>query len=96
MTFRITRRDDPQVTVLKIDGWLEAEGLPALERELGRDGGPPRPLALDLAGLRQADEAAVILLRRLMASGARLVDCAPYLALRLAPTTGPDGRDVPE
>ncbi len=85
MTFRITRLDDHRQTVLTVDGWLEAEGLPDLERELDRARGvSPAGLILDLSGLRQADEAAVELLRRLAAGGARLTNCPPYLALRLA------------
>jgi hypothetical protein len=95
MTFRITRLEHPQGAVLKIDGWLRAEGLPDLEKEIENAfGDPPPGLTLDLAGLRQADEATVGLLRRLAAGGARLVDCPPYLALRLGVPTSPDGHDA--
>ena len=93
MTFRITRLDDPKGPRLKVDGWLEAEGLSDLEKEVEHAcGDPSAGLTLDLAGLRHADEAAAVLLRRLAAGGARLIDCPPYLALRLAAPAGPDGR----
>lgn len=91
MTFRITRREDAQGTRVKIDGRLEADGLAALVLAC-RD--PAAGLTLDLAGLRQADEAALALLRRLAAVGARLVGCPPYLALRLAMPSRPDGHDA--
>ncbi|MGE5155262.1 MAG: hypothetical protein ACM3ST_14775, partial [Bdellovibrio bacteriovorus] len=89
MTFRITRLDDPQRTVIKVDGWLQAKGLPDLERELDRiRGDASAGMTLDLSGLRQADEAAVELLRGLAAGGAQFINCPPYLALRLAPPGG--------
>jgi ABC-type transporter Mla MlaB component len=96
MTFRITRLDDHRQTVLKVDGWLEAEGLPDLERELDRARRVSLAgLTLDLSGLRQADEAAVELLRRLAAGGARFINCPPYLALRLAPPGSRNGHEAP-
>lgn len=96
MTFRITRLDDPEQTILKVDGWLQAGGLADLERELERAlDNASAGLTLDLSGLRQADEAAVELLRRLAAGGARLTNCPPYLALRIAAPGGRNGHEVP-
>jgi anti-anti-sigma regulatory factor len=96
MTFRITRLDEPQGTVLKVDGWLDAAGLPDLQREIDRAASASSTgLTLDLAGLRQADEAAVELLRRLAAGGARFINCPPYLALRLAPPGSRKGHEAP-
>lgn len=96
MTFRITRLDDPQQTVLKVDGWLRAEGLADLERELERAlDNASTGLTLDLSGLRQADEAAVELLRRLAVGGAQFINCPPYLALRLAPPGDRKGHEAP-
>ena len=96
MTFRITRLDDAQGPVLKVDGWLQAEGLPDLEREIGRVWvAGPAGLGLDLGGLRQADDASLWLLRRLLLGGARLIDCPPYLALRLSSAAGPQGHEAP-
>lgn len=96
MTFRITRLDDPEQTILKVDGWLQAEGLADLERELERalENATAR-LTLDLSGLRLADEAAVELLRRLAAGGARLTNCPPYLALRIAAPGDRNGHEAP-
>ena len=95
MTFRITRLDDAQGPVLKVDGWLQAEGLPDLEREIwGVCGVGSAGLGLDLGGLRQADDASLCLLRRLVLGGARLIDCPPYLALRLSSAAGPQGHEA--
>ncbi|MCU0835854.1 MAG: hypothetical protein MUC77_15705 [Chromatiaceae bacterium] len=91
MTFRITRLDDSQRAVVKIDGQLEVESLAELLLACGDPSSGP---TLDLGGLRQADEAALALLRRLAAGGARLVGCPPYLALRLGLPAGPDGHDA--
>jgi hypothetical protein len=91
MTFRITRLLDGQTTVVKIDGRLEVEGLPELVVACGDPASGP---ILDLAGVRQADAAAVELLRRLAAAGARLAGCPPYLALRLGVPAAPDGHDA--
>ncbi len=81
MTLRITRVDDPRGTVLKVDGMPRAAELDELRRACAR---PTAGLTLDLTGLRHADEAAISLLRSLGAAGARLINCPPYLALRLA------------
>jgi hypothetical protein len=35
MTFRITRVDEQRRTILKLDGWLQADGLAELERTCG-------------------------------------------------------------
>lgn len=96
MTFRITRLKDSRGPVLKVAGWLQAEGLPELEREIAGARSPgPAGLGLDLGGLRQADEASLCLLRRLVQEGARLIDCPPYLELRLATAAGPQGHEAP-
>lgn len=96
MTFRITRLDDPERTVLKVDGWLKAQGLPALEWELERARGDASAgLLLELSGLRGADDAAVELLRRLAAGGARFINCPPYLALRIAAPGDRNGHEAP-
>lgn len=81
MTFRITRVADPRGAVLKVDGEPRAAELDELRRACAL---PSARLTLDLAGLRHADEAAIAFLRNLGTAGARLVNCPPYLALRLA------------
>jgi anti-anti-sigma regulatory factor len=91
MTFRLTRLDGPAGVVLKIDGWLSAGGVPALEREVQCAlADRSATLTLDLEELRQADDAAAVLLRRLVADGARLTNCPPYLALRLNAAARPE------
>lgn len=88
MTFRITRVDDPRGTTLKVDGWLQADGLAEFERTCGD---PSDRLTLDLRGLRQADEASLAVLRRLRAAGATFVGLSSYLTLRLGPA-GPEDK----
>ena len=91
MTFRLTRLDGPAGVVLKIDGWLSAGGVPELEREVQCAlADRSASLTLDLGELRQADDTAAALLCRLVADGARLTNCPPYLALRLASAVKPD------
>lgn len=84
MTFRITRVDEPQRTILKVDGWLQADGLAEFERTCGD---PSAGLTLDMRGLRQADEASLALLRRLRAAGATFEGLSAYLTLRLGPVS---------
>jgi hypothetical protein len=88
MTFRITRLGSPLSNVVKVDGWLRAEGLAELENACGD---PSAGLILDIRELRQADEASLGLLRRLAAGGARIINCSPYFALLLAVQADPTG-----
>jgi hypothetical protein len=95
MNFRLTRFDGPAGVVLKIDGWLSADGVPELEREVQCAlASGSATLTLDLEELRQADETAAVLLRRLVADGARLANCPPYLALRLNAAARPEDPDA--
>lgn len=66
--------------MLKIDGRLQSEDLPELERVCADD---LQGLELDLSGLRGVDESAVALLRRLRTQGVRLTGVSAYVALRL-------------
>lgn len=88
MTFRITRIDDQRRTILKLDGWLQADGLAEFERTCGD---PSARLTLDLRGLRQADDASLAVLRRLRAAGVNFEGLSPYLNLRLGPA-GPEDK----
>lgn len=91
MTFRITRLDAPGGTLVKVDGWLEADGIAELERVCAEPSAGR--LTVDLGDLRQADASALDLLRRAAARGTRLVNCSPYLALLLGEPADPTGHD---
>jgi hypothetical protein len=82
--------DSPEGDLIKVDGWLQSEGLAELERACGE---PRSGLILDLRELRQADEAPLGLLRRLTAGGARIINCSPYFALLLGVQADPTGHD---
>lgn len=94
MTFRITQVEGPDGTLLQVDGWLDADGLAALERACA---GAAGALTLDLTGLKQADESALGFLRGLQAAGVKLAGLSPYLAMRMAPRRdlGASGRQGP-
>ncbi|MEA3276080.1 MAG: hypothetical protein U9Q81_12460 [Pseudomonadota bacterium] len=80
MTFRITRTVGENGTLLRVDGRLNRDGLGELERASET---AIKPLTIDLAGLRFADDAALAALRRLEKAGARLIGASQYLELRL-------------
>lgn len=90
MTFRITRLGSPRGNLIKVDGWLQADGLGELESACGD---PSAGQILDLRELRQADEASLGLLRRLTAGGARIINCSPYFALLLGVQADQTGHD---
>lgn len=90
VTFRMTRLDTPGGSLVKVDGWLQADGIAELERVCGE---PSAGLTLDLGDLRQADASALGALRRAAARGARLVNCSPYLTLLLGEPADPAGHD---
>ena len=65
---------------MHVAGRLVGEGV----EELGRVcSGVSRPLRIDLAGLLQADELGLSLLRSLRESGAELADVSPFIGLLL-------------
>jgi hypothetical protein len=80
VTIRISTLEGNHERVVRVDGWLAACDVLALEAEVG-DG--VRGTRLDLAELRSADAAGVVALRGLQARGAVLHGAAPFLRLLL-------------
>ena len=76
MALRITVSTDGQTTEVRLEGRLEAIGVPDLQ-ESCRSAGPP--LRLDLSGLRSADEVGVQALQLLRAQGAEFCGASPYI-----------------
>jgi hypothetical protein len=68
-------------TVVKVDGWLGAAGVPALLQTCSE---AEPPLVLDLRDLRDAEPEGVAALRRLVAAGAVVDAVSPYIALLLS------------
>jgi anti-anti-sigma regulatory factor len=85
---RITCSSVPGWKLVQIDGRLEEEGLPELERTLAWLTGPVR---LELAGLTSVDGAGLDALRALRARGLSLHGASPYVALLLDPDGPPEG-----
>jgi hypothetical protein len=80
VTVRITTFDEDRGRVVRVDGWLVAGDVAALE---GAVGDRVRGTRLELADLRSADAAGVAALRGLAEHGARLHGTAPFLRLLL-------------
>lgn len=80
MTVIITRLDEAHGRTVRVDGWLVAGDLVALEEAMGDE---VRGMRLDLAELRSADAAGIGALRGLEARGAELWRATPYLRLLL-------------
>ena len=76
MVFRITRVDDENGTLLRVDGQLSLEGLSELEHASEK---ASTPLTIDLTDLRLADEPSLEALRHLESGGAKLVGASQYL-----------------
>jgi hypothetical protein len=87
VTIRITSVVEGPGRTVRIDGWLAARDVAALEEAVGDR---VRGMRLELADLRSADAAGVIALRGLEARGARLHGAAPFLRLLLGEGTSVD------
>jgi hypothetical protein len=93
VTIRITSLDKSDGRIVRVDGWLAACDVAALEETIGDRA---RGTRLELADLRSADAAGVIALRGFEARGALLHGAAPFLRLLLgagtnsAPSQGAD------
>jgi hypothetical protein len=93
VTIRITGIEKGGRRVVRVDGWLAADDVAALEGALGDR---VRGTRIELADLRSADAAGVSALRDLEARGALLHRPAPFLRLLLGqrrngePTSGTD------
>jgi anti-anti-sigma regulatory factor len=80
VTIRIsTRRDGPR-EVVAVDGRLDADVVPELERVIAE---LSAPVCMDLAGLKSADEAGLGVLRALLAHGVAVTGASPYFRLLL-------------
>ena len=77
----ITVTDEPAGTCIQVDGWLEGDGVAALERVLTAT---PAPACLLARDLRRADGAGLSVLRRLAEQGTPLEKLSPYMQLLLA------------
>ena len=80
MTLRISDRADDETKVLKLDGKLTHEEVPALYGAVEIKGAP---LRLDLTHLLYADGDGLSALRQLRETGVSLQGVSPYIALLL-------------
>jgi hypothetical protein len=90
VTVRISFAAEGHERVVRIDGWLVASDVAALDEAVGSQ---PRGTRLELADLRSADAAGIGALRGLAARGATLHGAAPFLRLLIGEETR-DGRPV--
>ena len=75
---------DPEVSVLKVEGWLCGAEVSVLEQEGASALGRSRVLALDLSGLRAIDRRGLALLKGWPAARLELREPSVYLATRLS------------
>jgi hypothetical protein len=77
---RLTVVEREDLTVIRVDGRLVADGIPDLEEacRVAR-----RPLVLDLTHLATTDDTGVVALRRLTGEGVHLLGASPYIGLLL-------------
>ena len=76
MTIRITTSKENKVTTIRVEGRLNAEAVPDLQREVKF---ASAPLRLDLSGLIWADAEGIKELRALSAKGAELRGVSAYI-----------------
>jgi len=76
MALRITASSDGRTAEVRVEGRLEAVGVPDLQESCRSAG---LPLRLDLSGLRSADEVGVHALQLLQAQGAEFCGMSPYI-----------------
>ena len=84
MTIRITTSKDNKATTIRVEGRLNAEAVPDLQREVKL---ASAPLRLDLSGLISADIEGIKELRALSAKGAELQDASAYIRQLLDATS---------
>ena len=80
MQLRIVVSLEGSRTIIQVDGRLDAEGVPELEK-VTRD--ESAALCLDLSGLRLADAEGIAALLRLQQAGAVIQGASPYFKLLL-------------
>ena len=76
MTVRITTSKENTAMTIRVEGRLNAEAVPDLQREVKRAGAP---LRLDLSGLISADAEGIKELRALSANGVELRGASAYI-----------------
>jgi len=84
MTIRITTTKENGATTIRVEGRLDAEAAPDLQREVKRAGAPVR---LDLSGLMSADAEGIKELQALSAKGAELRGASAYIRQLLDATS---------
>ncbi len=84
MTVRITTSKETTATTIRVEGRLNAEAVPDLQREVKRAGAP---LRLDLSGLISADAEGIKELQALSAKGAELRGASAYFRQLLDATS---------
>ena len=84
MTIRITTAKENRATTIRVEGRLDAEAVPDLQREVKQAGAPQQ---LDLSGLISADTEGIKELRALSAKGAELRRASAYLRQLLDATS---------
>ena len=87
VTVRITSFEKGHGRVVRVDGWLAAADVAALEEVVGDR---VRGTRLELGELRSADTLGVAALRGLAARGATLHGAAPFLRLLIGEGTDDD------
>jgi hypothetical protein len=93
MTFRLKVIQRGEMSVVKVDGTLTAEGCTEF---LGTVHGCGYPLRLDLTDLRCADEEVLRVLRSLEEDGAEIVGASHYIAMLLGISTdNPESEPLP-
>lgn len=81
---RITRVEVTPTTIhLRLEGRIVGEWVRLLEEELATSGACTQHFILDLAGVGFANDAALAILERALARGARLAACSPLIAALL-------------
>jgi len=93
VTVKITIFDEKGRRVVRVDGWLTAGDVAAMEEAMEE---PVRGTRIDLTDLRSADGAGRAALRALEARGAELLGTRPYLRLLLGEGSGHDGHSDQE
>ncbi len=84
MAIRITTAKENNATTIRVEGRLDLEAVPDLQREVKRAGAPVR---LDLSGLMSADAEGIKELQALSAKGAELRGASAYIRQLLDATS---------
>ncbi len=78
MAWKVQKSRSAGRVIFEISGRLEVSGLSELRKVLTSEAGPSA-LALDLKGVRLVDEDSIHLLADCEQSGARLLNCPPFI-----------------